>query len=155
MLLKLIALLKDSMQRRIVARTFAGVGVMFGALSVVAGGRVLTGIERPDYIVLPWLVIYNVAAGLVAVVAGIGLWLFRRWAIGLAWTLGAAHTVVLMVLIASRSAGRSVATDSVLAMALRAVVWVSIALVAAKVWPLGRSIADPALSEFRDRSRSM
>lgn len=120
---------------------FAGVGVVSGVLSVVAGSRVLTGIDRPDYVVLPWLVVYNVAAGLVAIVAGSGLWLFRWWAIGLARTLAGAHTIVLVVLIASWSAGRPVATDSVLAMLLRASVWALIALVATKVRPSGRSIA--------------
>jgi hypothetical protein len=141
------------MQRRVVVRTFAGAGLAFGALSVVAGARVLTGIDRPDYIVLPWLVIYNVAAGLVAIVAGTGLWLSRRWAIGLAWTLAGTHTLVLMVLIGSRGAGRSVATESVLAMLLRTIVWVSIALVAAEVWPSRRSIVRRPANESRDPSR--
>jgi hypothetical protein len=59
--------------KNIAARASALVGLLFGALSVVAGARVLTGIDRPDYVVLPWLVRYNVAAGIVGVVVGVGI----------------------------------------------------------------------------------
>jgi hypothetical protein len=123
----------------IALRTSAAVGVVFGALSVVAGSRVLAGTDRPDYIVLTWLVVYNVAAGLVGVVAGVGLWLLRRWAVGLARTIAVAHSAVLVVLMASWSAGPSVAADSVIAMLLRAVVWASIALVATRVAASGHA----------------
>ena len=90
----------------------------------------LADIDRPDYVVLHWLVIYNVAAGFVGVAAGAGLWLLRWWAVDLARTLAVFHGAVLMVLIAWWATGRSVAADSLLAMLLRTLVWVSIAVVA-------------------------
>lgn len=103
---------------------------MLGGLSVVAGGRVLADIDRPDYVVLHWLVIYNVVAGFLGVVAGAGLWLSRAWAIDLARTLAGLHGAVLVVLIAWFATGRPVAMDSLLAMVLRTLVWASIAVVA-------------------------
>jgi hypothetical protein len=103
---------------------------MLGVLSVVAGGRVLAGIDRPDYVVLHWLVVYNVAAGFVGVVGGAGLWLLRWWAVDLARTLAGFHGAVLVLLIAWWATGRPVAADSLIAMLLRTLVWVSIAVVA-------------------------
>jgi hypothetical protein len=116
-------------RKTIAARTSAAFGLVFGVLSVVAGGRVLADIDRPDYVVLHWLVVYNVAAGFVGVIAGAGLWLLRQWAVELAWTLAALHGGVLVVLIAWWATGRPVAFDSLLAMLLRTLVWASIAVV--------------------------
>jgi hypothetical protein len=113
----------------IALRTSAAIGLLFGVLSVVAGGRVLSDIDRPDYVVLHWLVLYNVAAGFVGAVAGIGLWLLRSWAVDLARTLAGFHGAVLVVLIARFATGAPVAVDSLLAMLLRTLVWVSIAVV--------------------------
>ena len=123
------------MPKTIAVRTSAAIGLVLGAVSVIAGGRVLAGIDRPDYVVLHWLVMYNVAAGVVGVVAGAGLWRPRRWAVDLARTLAGFHGAVLVVLIAWWVTGRPVATDSLLAMLLRTVVWVSIAGVSAGLSP--------------------
>jgi hypothetical protein len=117
---------------------------VLGALSVVAGGRVLADIDRPDYVVLHWLVIYNVAAGVVGVVAGAGLWLLRWWAVALAGTLAGFHGAVLVVLMALSATGRPVAADSLLAMLLRTLVWVSIAVVVRRaVQPRKRRTMNP------------
>jgi hypothetical protein len=117
-------------RKTIALRTSAAIGLVLGVLSVVAGWRVLADIDRPDYVVLHWLVIYNVAAGLVGVVTGIGLWLLRGWASDLARTLAGFHGAVLVVLIAWCTAGGPVAIESLIAMLLRTLVWASIALVA-------------------------
>ena len=61
-------------------RAAAVVGGAFGLAGMVAGTRVLSGIDVPDYHVLPWLVVYNVVTSTVAVVVAIGLWRGRRWA---------------------------------------------------------------------------
>lgn len=113
-------------------RIAAAVGLLFGLMSVVAGTRVLAGIAHPDYVVLPWLVAYNIAAGAVGVAAGAGLWRLRRWAVGLARTLAAAHGIVLVILLGFRAVDRPVADDSLAAMALRVAVWTAIAVVAGR-----------------------
>ena len=121
----------------IAARFLAVLGVLFGALSVFAGTRVLAGIDQPGYVVLRWLVLYNVAAGLVGVGAGAGLWGLHVWALRLALALGVVHGVVLVSLLAWWAAGGAVAPDSLLAMLLRTTVWTSIALLSARVQARG------------------
>ena len=56
-------------------RSAAVIGGLFSGVSVLAGTRVLTGVDVPGYVVLPWLVVYNVGAGLFGVAVGVGLWL--------------------------------------------------------------------------------
>ena len=116
-------------------RVAAAVGTLFGAISVVAGTRVLTDLDVPDYVVLPWLVRYNVAAGAFGVVVGVGLWLVRPWALASAWALTAAHASVLVAIAAWRATGGAVADDSLVAMALRTLVWSAVSLVARRQSP--------------------
>jgi len=105
-------------------------GGAFGLASVTAGLRVLTGLDTPGYVVLPWLVRYNVAAGLAAIVVAVALWQRDRHAAGAAAGLAAMHALVLGVLVAMRLGGATVAIDSLAAMALRTVVWAGVALAA-------------------------
>lgn len=113
-------------------RIAAALGFVFGLMSVVAGTRVLMGIALPDYVVLRWLVAYNVAAGAAGVLAGAGLWGLRDWASTLTRLLAAAHGVVLAVLVVLRVTDKPVAPDSLMAMLLRVVVWTAIAVVVAR-----------------------
>jgi hypothetical protein len=106
------------------------IGVLFAATSVAAGLRVLMGLDLPGYVVLPWLVRYNVVAGLFGAVAGIGVWRAAPWAIAATAVLATAHLTVLIALVAMRIAGSAVANDSLGAMALRVAIWTGVALVA-------------------------
>lgn len=115
-------------------RALAAFGVAFGAVSVVAGTRVITGVDHPDYVVLPWLVRYNVAAGVVGVIAGIGVWRGRPWGGTLASALAGAHLVVLLALVGLRVSGGAVAVDSLAAMLLRSLAWLTIAAGARRAW---------------------
>lgn len=72
-------------------RLSGAIGVLFAATSVAAGLRVLMGLDLPGYVVLPWLVRYNVVAGLFGVVAGIGVWRAAPWAIAATAVLATAH----------------------------------------------------------------
>lgn len=118
--------------RRLV-RVMAVVGMAFGAASLAAGTRVLAGIDRPDYVVLPWLVAYNVVAGVVGVVLGAGIWLWRRWGATGASILAGTHAAVLGMLAGMRLVGEAVAADSLAAMLLRSVIWLAIAGAARQV----------------------
>jgi len=113
-----------------VVRSAAVIGALFSGVSVWAGTRVLAGLDMPGYVVLPWLVLYNVAAGLFGVAVGVGLWLVRRWAIAASSVLAVAHLSVLIALVALRASGGVVASDSLVAMTMRSVVWAVIALLA-------------------------
>jgi len=103
-------------------------GIIIGFLSIMAGSKVLLGISSPNYIVLHWLVIYNVSLGVVSVFAGAGLWRVRPWAISLAGLIAASHAFVLVVLIVFSISGKSVAHQSILAMLFRTTVWLGIFL---------------------------
>jgi hypothetical protein len=108
----------------------AVVGAVFGGLAVVAGTRVLTGLDTPAYTVLPWLVVYNVVAGAVGVVIGIGVWQRRGWAATAAMALAGGHGAVLVGLAVQRAVGGEVANDSLVAMTLRVIVWSGVAWIA-------------------------
>jgi uncharacterized membrane protein (DUF2068 family) len=111
----------------------AVLGIIVGFLSIMAGSKVLLGISSPDYIVLHWLVIYNVSLGVVSVFAGAGLWRLRPWAISLAGLIAASHAFVLALLIVFFMSGKSVAHQSILAMVFRTTVWVGIFLFVKKI----------------------
>jgi len=121
----------------IAVRTSAAIGLLLGAASIVAGSRVLAGVDHPDYVVLRWLVIYNVAAGIAGVIVGLLLWRSRSRSVVLARMLAGMHGAVLIVLMALRATSRPVATDSLAAMLLRTGVWTAIALVA--TWARSRT----------------
>ena len=111
-------------------RIAAVLGASFAAIAVVAGTRVLAGIDVPDYVVHRWLVWYNVVAGAIGVAIGVGLWLVRPSAIAAAWALAAAHGGVLIAIAGWRAAGGAVANASLVTMTLRTLVWSAVALVA-------------------------
>lgn len=103
-------------------------GIIVGLLSIMAGSKVLLGISSPNYIVLHWLVIYNISLGVVSVIAGAGLWRLRPWAISLAGLIAVSHGFVISLLIVFFMSGKSVAHQSILAMAFRTTVWLGIFL---------------------------
>ena len=103
-------------------------GIIMGFLSIMAGSKVLLGISSPIYIVLHWLVIYNVSLGVVSVFAGAGLWRLRPWAILLTGLIAVSHAFVLALLIVFFMSGKSVAHQSILAMVFRTTAWLGIFL---------------------------
>jgi hypothetical protein len=102
--------------------------VVLGLLSVREGGSVLLGLTKPAYHVIPWLVWYNVAMGVVSVVAGIGMWMRRAWSISLSVNVLAFHGIVFVGLIGMRQYGQAVAMNSIYAMMFRTFTWIVIYL---------------------------
>ncbi len=99
---------------------------LLGLLSIVEGGSVLLGLSTKAYIILPWLVWYNVILGFVSVIAGTGLWMMRAWGLTFAAAIVSLHGLVLMILIILFSFGEAVALHSIMAMLIRTLVWVGI-----------------------------
>ena len=114
-------------------RAAAIVGGAFGVAGIVAGTRVLSGLDVPDYHVLRWLVVYNVVTSTAAVVVAVALWRGRRGAAHAAMGLAGAHALVLVALAALRVTGTGVANDSLAAMGIRTSVW------ALAAWTASRS----------------
>ena len=59
-------------------RVAAILAIVIGLLSAREGGSVLLGLTTPAYYVLPWLVWYNVAMGVVSAIAKISMWKQRE-----------------------------------------------------------------------------
>lgn len=101
-------------------------GTMVGLLTVTEGGRVLLGLMVPEYTVLPWLVWYNVAMGVVSVAAGVGIWLGRSWSIDLGVNILVFHAIVFAGLLGMQKFGQPVAMVSIFAMLFRTFIWIII-----------------------------
>jgi hypothetical protein len=101
---------------------------ILGLLSIKEGGSVLLGFSTKAYLVLPWLVWYNVVIGFLSVFCGRGLWLKRTWADKMADTIVTLHGLVLVILIVLFSFHQPVAKISIMAMLFRTAAWVGIIL---------------------------
>lgn len=101
------------------------IAVLFGALTIFAGSRVLGGSD-PGYAVFRPLVIYNTLMGAAYVAAGAMAW--RSLAAGrvMAGAIFALNVVVLSAVAYLYKAASAVAIDSVQAMTLRTVVWLAL-----------------------------
>ena len=81
---------------------------------------------------VPFVLWFNFAAGFAYVVAGIGLWLQRRWAVWLAAAIAAATLLVFAAFGVHVLSGGAYEMRTVAAMTLRSVVWLAIAWLAAR-----------------------
>ncbi len=109
-------------------RVGAILAIMIGLVSVSEGGRVLLGLSVPEHVVLTWLVWYNVAMGVVSVIAGAGLAARQHWGQNLAVNILAFHAVVFAGLFALYATGQPVAWKSIFAMLFRTFTWLVIYL---------------------------
>lgn len=128
-------MMSDQKTKQTTRRAAGAAGLLVGVLAVLAGSRVLLGLSIPGYTVLRPLVVYNVLAGAVSIVAGLGLWTGRSWAPRLAAAIAAAHLIVLILLAGIAARGESVATESFGAMTFRSAVWLGIAWLVARRSP--------------------
>ncbi|MEP6972474.1 MAG: hypothetical protein ABJA49_18645, partial [Betaproteobacteria bacterium] len=75
----------------------SAISVVFGLLTIKEGGAVVAGNEAAltaagNYI--PFIVWFNFVAGFAYVAAGVGLWMQRRWAVGLTIAIAVATALV-------------------------------------------------------------
>ena len=109
------------------------IAVVFGLMTLKSGGSVLFGAADArtaagNYI--PFVVWFNFLAGFAYIAAGIGLWMRRRWAVGLAIAIAVATALASAALGFMVLSGTPFEQRTVFAMGLRTVVWVAIATVA-------------------------
>ena len=107
--------------------------VVFGLMTLKEGGAVLFGSGEArtaagNYV--PFVLWFNFVAGFAYVVAGVGIWLQRRWAAGLALVIAAATALVFAAFGVHVLAGGDYELRTVVAMSLRTLVWAAIALIA-------------------------
>ena len=113
--------------------TISMVAIVFGVMTVKEGGAVLldSGEARAaagNYV--PFVLWFNFLAGFAYVVAGVGLWLQRRWAAWLALVVAASTALVFAAFGAHVLSGGDYELRTVVAMSLRTLVWTAIAVVA-------------------------
>jgi len=109
------------------------VGVAFGLLTIKEGGFVLIGNEAAraaagNYV--PFVLWFNFLAGFAYVIAGAGLWLRQRWAAWLAIGIAVATAFTFMAFGIHVLSGGDFETRTVIAMSMRTLVWIVIALFA-------------------------
>lgn len=122
------------------------VAVLFGAVTILSGGRALFGgIEARAALgdIVPFVLWFNFIAGFSYVGAGIGLFLWKRWASYLAALIAIGTVAVFAALAIHMAAGGAYEPRTVGAMVLRAGVWVVLALMAYRAMG-GRRHQDPS-----------
>lgn len=119
---------------RLIQSILALVAILFGLMTIFAGGRVLLG-ANPGYIVFRPLLIYNTFMGFAYIAAGVTAWRSLVRGRKAAAAIFVLNLLVLAAIGALYATGGAVAIDSVRAMTLRTVVW--LALFVGLAW-LGR-----------------
>jgi hypothetical protein len=120
----------------------SGVAIAFGLLTIWEGGNVLFGSEAArraagDYV--PFVLWFNFIAGFAYVIAGAGLWMRRLWAPHLAVLIAAATALTFAAFGVHVYAGGAYEQRTIVAMALRTLVWTVIAVIAHRLLVDGKS----------------
>jgi hypothetical protein len=115
------------------ASAVALIALAFGALTVFSGGRVLFGpdvarIAAGHYV--PFVLWFNFLAGFAYIAAGVGLWLWRRWAAWLALAIAVGTVLVFAAFGVHVVIGGAFEVRTVAAMTLRTALWATIAALA-------------------------
>ena len=111
-------------------RAIAVAAIVFGILTIKAGGPVLFGGDAAraaagNYV--PFVVGFNFAAGFAYVFTGAALWLRRTWAVWLAIAIAASTAAVFVAFGVHVISGGDFKQSTVVAMTLRTSVWVAFA----------------------------
>lgn len=122
-------------KRPLWAVIIAIIAVVFGALTLLSGGRVLFGgeaarIAAGDYV--PFVLWFNFLSGFFYILAGIGLFLWKRWAAGLAGLIALGLVVTFAAFGWHIVQGGAYEMRTLAAMTLRTALWLIIAIFAWK-----------------------
>lgn len=135
---------------RLWTRIAAALAVVLGVVTIKHGGAVLLGDEEAVQAAgryVPFVVWFNVLAALAYIAAGIGLWLQRRWAVGLAFAIAIATLAVFGAFGMHVASGGEYELRIVYAMSVRTIVWFAIALLAYR-------LLRPAMPQRTDAGRT-
>ena len=119
--------------RGIWMRVIALIAIGFGLMTIREGGAVLfvDGAARQaagHYV--PFVLWFNFLAGFAYIVAGVGLWMRRRWAAWLAIVITVATALVFLAFGVHVALGGTWERRTVVAMTLRTLVWAGLAAIA-------------------------
>ncbi len=116
------------------------VALVFGALTIVSGGRALFGDEAARAAVgaaVPFVLWFNFGAGFAYVAAGFGLLMRSRWSAWLSALIATATVLVFLAFGIHVASGGAYEMRTVIAMAFRSLVWIAIAFFAWRMADLG------------------
>jgi uncharacterized membrane protein len=118
-------------KRPLWAAIVAIIAVVFGAVTLFSGGRVLFGGEAAraaagDYV--PFVLWFNFFSGFFYILAGVGLFLWRRWAAPLAGLIALGLIVTFAAFGWHIAQGGAYEMRTVIAMSVRSIFWLVIAL---------------------------
>lgn len=113
----------------IVRTIVVAVAVLFGAVTLFAGGGVLLGSD-PGYEVFLPLLVFNTAMGLAYLAAGTAVWRSVNVGRNAAGTIFLLNLLVFVGILVVYRSGGAVAVESLRAMTLRTVVWLILFLCA-------------------------
>lgn len=116
--------------RKLSIRAVSLLAIVFGLATIKEGGSVLLDLGTARAAAghyVPFVLWFNSLAGFAYVLAGIGLWLQRRWATSLAIAIAAATVLASLALGIAILAGTPFERRTAFAMVLRSAVWIAIA----------------------------
>ncbi len=125
-------------------RGMAVVAIIFGAMTIKAGGSVLfiDGEARQAAgAYVPFVVWFNFFAGFAYIIGGIGLFTGRKWSVGFIAVIAMSTLAVFGFFLLHIYGGGTYEARTVAAMSFRSVVWVLMAIAAWKFHPAQRLIS--------------
>jgi len=119
------------------AAILALIAIVFGIVTIIVGGKTLFGgteVRTAAGNIVPFVLWFNFIAGFAYVMAGIGLFLWKRWAAQLSAAIAAATIAMFVAFGIHIFLGGAFEARTVGAMTLRSVVWVEIAVSACRAF---------------------
>jgi hypothetical protein len=122
-------------KRNIWIKIISVVAIGFGLLTIKEGGAVLLGNEAAliaagNYV--PLVLWFNFFAGFAYVTAGVGFWMQQHWAAKLAIDIAVITAIVFVAFGVHIYLDGAYEMRTVIAMSLRTLIWIIIAIISAK-----------------------
>lgn len=134
------------MKKVIYRRIAAAIALIFSLLTIVEGSQVLFGAVEPAHFVLKPLLIYNVLMGIVGIIAGAVIWINCKRSLLLTTIITFLHFIVLFTVEFIFYFRGSVAEHSVVAMIIRAAIWLVVLVL---VW---RNVPESDLNSKNEKN---
>ncbi len=111
------------------------IAIAFGVMTIKEGGSVLfvdgaARVAAGHYV--PFVLWFNFIAGFAYVLAGVGIWLQKRWGVRLAIAIAVATLGVFVAFAVHAATDGAYEQRTVIAMTMRSTVWIAIATIG--VW---------------------
>lgn len=114
---------------KILPKIASVLALLIGGMTIIAGSKVLLGIDTKNYVVLNWLVLYNVVVGIISIMVSYLIWKNTAVAKITIKLILAAHTIIAVYLFFF---SETVANESIGAMTFRVSIWIVIYLLTLK-----------------------